>query len=306
MEVVIRRFLSLLLTIVASSIAVFLVIRLIPGDPALLAAGPEASPELVARLRVEMGLEESLPVQYLHFIRRTVRGDLGVSLYRRTPVVDEVIRAFRFTAMLAAVSLTVAILIGITAGVVSAVYRNSFLDWVVTGFSVLGAAIPVFLLGLLMMLIFALKISWLPAAGAGGIEHLVLPAITLAAYPVALCARMTRSSLMEVLNEDYVRTARAKGLANYDVIMRHALRNALIPIITIIGVQAGYILGGATIVTETVFAWPGIGRLLVESILSRDYPVVQGTLLAIAVIFGVVNAVTDFVYIIVDPRVRIS
>jgi peptide/nickel transport system permease protein len=301
-----RRLLSLVLTLFASSVAVFLVIRVIPGDPAQLAAGPEASRELVERLRAEMGLDKSLPTQYIYFMSRTLKGDLGSSLFRYTPVADEVGTAFIGTAKLAALGMAIAIIGGILAGVISAVYKNSFLDWVVTGFAIMGAAVPVFLVGLILMLIFALKLNWLPVAGAGGPEYLVLPALTLAAYPLALCSRMTRSSLLEVLSEDYIRTARAKGLANSVVIMRHGLKNALIPIITVIGVQAGYILGGATIVTETIFSWPGMGRLLVESILSRDYPTIQGTLLAITVVFSLVNALTDLVYMLVNPRVRIS
>jgi peptide/nickel transport system permease protein len=300
-----RRLLVAIPTLLGVATVVFSLLRLLPGDPAVIVAGPQAGPEDIERIRRQLGLTEPLLQQYLGFLGRLLRGDLGISTRTGAPVVNEILTRAPYTVVLGLASLTIAITIGVTLGVIAATRRNSPVDVGVSGSAVFGVSMPTYWLGLMLMVVFAVRLRVLPAAGADQPASLVLPAVTLALFSMGLVARQTRSAMLEVLGQDFVRTARAKGAGQRAVLIRHALRNALLPIVTTIGLQFGAVLGGA-VLTETVFAWPGVGRLLVESISSRDYPVVQGVVLMLATSFIVVNLVTDLVYAYVDPRIRYS
>jgi peptide/nickel transport system permease protein/oligopeptide transport system permease protein len=290
-------------TLLGVTVLIFLLIRMIPGDPARVIAGLTASDEEVQRMRVELGLTRPIHVQYGIFLRQLLRGNLGVSAVTRAPVAEEIRLRMPQTVELAIASIVVAIVVGLAAGIISATRQYSTLDFVVMGVALFGVSIPIFWLGLMLMLLFSVYLRWLPAGGFGGPAHFVLPTIALAAFSVAIIARMTRSSLLETFNQDYVRTARAKGVRQPAVILRHALKNALIPILTVIGLQFGALLGGA-ILTERTFAWPGMGTLLVNAISSRDYPVIQGIVLMFAILFAFVNLVVDVLYAYVDPRIH--
>ncbi len=298
-----RRLLYTVPTLIAVTVAVFLLVRLIPGDPARLIAGLLATPEEVERLRVELGLTRPLYVQYLLFLRDILSGNLGISALTRTPVNIEIGSRFPATLMLALTGTILATSLGVLAGVSSAAARNTWLDYTVMTVALAGVSIPVFWLGIMLMLFFSVHLHWLPAGGYGSPVHLVLPGITLAAFSIAIIARITRSSVLETLGMDYVRTARAKGLPQQTVLTQHALRNALIPVMTVVGLQFGSLLGGA-VLTETTFAWPGLGRLLVGAISARDYPVIQGIVLVFATLFVLVNLAVDVLYAYVDPRIR--
>lgn len=300
---ILHRLALAVLTLVGVTIVVFLLIRLIPGDPARIIAGLLASDDEVRRLRVELGLTQPLHVQYLIFFTGLLHGNLGLSAATRAPVLEEIALRLRPTVLLAVSSIAVATFVGLAAGVVSATRRYSVLDYVAMTLAVFGVSIPVFWLGLMLMLLFAVYLHWLPAGGYGAPASFILPTIALAAFSTGIIARMTRSSLLETLSQDYVRTARAKGVPRQGVVLRHALKNALIPVLTVIGLQFGTLLGGA-VLTETTFAWPGMGRLLVNSILSRDYPVIQGVVLTFATMFAVVNLLVDLLYAYVDPRIH--
>jgi peptide/nickel transport system permease protein/oligopeptide transport system permease protein len=299
----IRRIGVALPTLIGVTIVIFLMVRLIPGDPARVILGLQASDDEVTRIRHELGLDRPIHVQYGLFVGRLLRGDLGMSAVTRAPVFEEVMIRMRPTGLLALSSIVVATVIGLSAGVISATRQYSLLDYLVMTVALFGVSIPVFWLGIMLMLVFSVYLHWLPAGGYGGPAHFVLPTIALAAFSIAIIARMTRSSLLETFSQDYVRTAHAKGARTRTVILRHALKNALIPVITIIGLQFGALLGGA-ILTETTFAWPGMGRLLVNAITSRDYPVIQGIVLMFAMIFTVVNLAVDLLYAYVDPRIH--
>jgi len=285
------------------TVIIFVLIRLIPGDPARVIAGLTATEEDVALIRVELGLDRPMYVQYGIFLSRLMRGDLGLSAATRAPVIEEIRSRMNATVTLAISSITLATVVGMAAGIVSATRQYSALDYAVMSVALFGVSIPVFWLGLMLMLLFSVYLHWLPAGGFGGPAHFVLPTVALSAFSVAIIARMTRSSLLETFNQDYVRTAHAKGMQRSAVILRHALKNALIPILTVIGLQFGALLGGA-ILTETTFAWPGIGRLLVSAIGSRDYPVIQGIVFMFALLFAVVNLAVDLLYAYVDPRIH--
>lgn len=300
---VLRRLVLAVPTLLGVTLVVFALIRLVPGDPARLVLGLQASEEEVQRLRVQLGLDQPLPVQYARFLARLLQGDLGRSVVTGEPVLREIGARLPATVQLAVTSTVVATLTGVAAGVVSATRQYSWWDYAVMTVALFGISLPVFWLGLMLMLLFSVHLRWLPAGGYGTPAHLVLPTVTLAAFSVAIIARMTRSSLLEVLHQDYVRTAWAKGLSSRAVVLRHALKNALIPVVTVIGLQFGGLLGGA-ILTETVFAWPGMGRLLVGAIVARDYPVVQGTVLVFAALFTLVNLAVDVLYAYVDPRIH--
>lgn len=300
---ILRRLALAVPTLVGVTVVVFALIRLVPGDPARLVLGLQASEEEVQRLRVQLGLDQPLPVQYVRFLGRMLQGDLGRSVVTGEPVAREIAARLPATVQLAVASTLVATAAGVAAGVVSATRQYSWLDYLVMTVALAGISLPVFWLGLMLMLLFSVHLRWLPAGGYGTPAHLVLPTVTLAAFSVAIIARMTRSSLLEVLHQDYVRTAWAKGLGSRAVVLRHALKNALIPVVTVIGLQFGGLLGGA-ILTETVFAWPGMGRLLVGAIVARDYPVVQGAVLVFAALFTLVNLAVDVLYAYVDPRIH--
>jgi len=281
----------------------FSLLHLVPGDPAELLAGLEATREDVDRIRTEYGLDQPLVVQYLRFVGDAVRGDLGISIQSRHPVLTLLLQRLAFTLQLSMVSILVASAIGLVAGIISATRQYSFFDT----FSMLGAlfgiSMPIFWLGLLLILVFAVRLHWLPSGGTGTLRHLILPAIALGSASAAVIARMTRASMLEVARQDYIRTARATGYRESVVVFRHALKNAMIPVLTVFGLEFGYMLGGA-VLTETVFSLPGIGRLLVEGIFARDYPVVQGAMIAVATTFVLVNLLTDVAYAFFDPRIR--
>jgi peptide/nickel transport system permease protein len=308
-----RRLLQLGPVLLGVSVIVFLVLHLAPGDPAEVMLGANANKEDLDRLRVQLGLDQSLHVQYLTWISHVARGDLGRSIWMKRPVLGEVLERFKATLLLTGTALFLSTLGGITLGIVSATRANSLVDRLSAMASLFGASMPVFWLGIVLMVIFSLWLGWLPASGmyapygGGGLRdllaHLVLPAVTLAAASVTIIARLTRATMLETLGQDYVRTARAKGLGERPVVWRHALKNALIPIVTVVGVQAGYLLGGA-VLTETVFAWPGVGTLVVQGILARDVPLVQGGVLVIAVSFVLVNLAVDTLYAWLDPRIK--
>jgi peptide/nickel transport system permease protein len=299
----VRRVLVSLPTVLGVATVIFLLVHLLPGDPARVIAGVNATPADVERIRHQIGLDQPGWQQYLSYLARLAHGDLGTSTHTLNPVTAEIAARAPYTAALASLSIVIAIAVGVAAGVVAATRRNTVVDLLISGAAIAGVSIPVYWLGLMLVVLFAIDFRVLPAAGAGGPTSIVLPAITLASFSVGFIARQTRSAMLEVLGQDFVRTARAKGAAERRVLLRHALRNALLPVVTTIGLQFGTLLGGA-VLTETVFAWPGIGRLLVDSIFFRDFPVVQGVVLLIAVAFIAVNLVTDLVYAVVDPRIR--
>lgn len=282
---------------------VFLLAHLVPGDPVQQMLGEGARAEDLAQLRHALGLDRPIGVQYIHFLGGIFRGNLGQSFRFQQPVTQVVLSHYPATLELAVFALIVCALIAIPAGLFAAEKRGTASDHAVGFFTLFGLSVPNFALGPVLILIFSVIFGWLPVSGRGGLAHLVLPAITLGAALAAILTRMVRSSVIEELSADYVRTARAKGLSESAVLFRHAFRNALIPIITILGLQFGTLLAG-TIVTETIFSWPGIGRLAVQAIQARDYPLLQGCILFIAVSYVAVNLLTDIVYVLVDPRVR--
>jgi len=284
------------------SLAVFLMLHLIPGDPAALIAGNDATAADVENVRQSLGLDRPLPAQYVSFVGKALTGDFGKSFRTGRPVLEEVLPRYAHTLALGAIALAIAVLIGMASGIVSAVRRHTIFDNGALLLSLAGVSMPTFFLGLLLMLVFSVWLGWLPLSGMDSWTHFILPAITLSTASVAIISRVMHASLIEVLNEDYVRTARAKGQREAIVIWRHAVRNALIPVVTVAGLQLGYLLGGA-VVTETVFAWPGLGRLLVQSILARDFPVVQAAVLLLATSFVAINLATDLIYGLLDPRI---
>ncbi len=285
------------------SVVVFLVLRLIPGDPARIEAGPDATLEQVELIRRELGLDRSWPEQYAIFLGNIARGDLGRSSRTQEPVVTEIARRFPATVELTLAALALALALGISAGVFAGMRPSTLANYLSMLLALLGVSTSSFWLGLMFISLFAVDLGLLPTSGHGGPQHLVLPALTLGLGAAAVIARVTRVGLLEALANDYVRTARAKGLGERAVAYRHALRNALIPIVTIAGLQFGFLLGGAVVV-ETVFAWPGVGRLIVDSIAVRDYPVIQGILLLLATQFVLVNLAVDVLYAFIDPRIR--
>jgi len=284
---------------------VFLMIHIVPGDPVLQMLGQDARVEDLAQLRHTLGLDQPLGVQYVRYFQGLARGDWGRSLSFSAPVRSIVLARFPATLELSLAALAVCLVIAIPAGVFSARRRGSRADRATSFFTLLGLSVPNFALGPILILVFSIEIGWLPVSGRGGISHLILPAATLGAALAAILTRMVRGSMIEELSSDYVRTARAKGISETSVLFRHAFPNALIPVITIVGLQFGSLLAG-TIVTETIFSWPGIGRLAVQAISARDYPLLQGCILIIALSYVAVNLLTDLVYAVVDPRVRLQ
>jgi peptide/nickel transport system permease protein len=295
------------------SVIIFLVLHLAPGDPAEIMLGSQATQADLERLRAELGLTQPLYVQYVHWVGLVARGDLGRSIWMKRPVLNEVLGRFKATLVLTGAALVLSTAAGLALGIASAIRPNSLLDRLSAVASLFGASMPVFWLGIVLMVVFALWLGWLPASGmfapyGGGdlrdlLVHLALPAVTLAAASVTIIARLTRSTMLETLGQDYIRTARAKGVVERAVVLRHGLKNALIPIVTVVGVQAGYLLGGA-VLTETVFAWPGVGTLMVQGILARDFPLVQGCVLVVALSFVLINLAVDLLYAWLDPRIR--
>jgi len=304
---ILYRLVSVIPVLLGVSLAVFIMVRLVPGDPVQLMFANQAmpSPERVAEMRHQMGLDLPIWQQYLNYLGGVVQGDFGQSFRSRQPVFDEIITRLPNTLRLTMASLTVAVTIGLIAGVLSAVYKGRWVDKVSMIVAVLGISIPGFWLGLMIMLLFGVRLEWFPVSGATSWRHLVMPALTLGLISSAVIARLTRASMLDALNQDYVRTARAKGLKSYRVVTLHALRNALIPIVTIIGLQIGGLLSGAFII-ESVFAYPGVGQLAVNALQVRDFPLIQGIVLLVAVIYVGVNLIADLVYGFLDPRIQYS
>ncbi len=327
----IKRFITIVPVLVGISLIVFSFIHLIPGDPAVTMLGERATPQRVAEVRAQLGLDKPLSAQYLIYVGKILRGDFGASILRGDPVLRDLVRRFPATVELALSAILIAILVGVPMGIIAAVWRNSLFDALSRLVALTGVSMPIFWLGLMLAWFFGVMLRWLPtgfrlgtdvtlvpvtnfyildslltknwAALVSSLRHLVLPAVALSTIPMAVIARMTRASLLEVLSQDYIRTAESKGLPQQSVILRHAMRNALLPVMTVTGLQVGRLLAGA-ILTETIFSWPGIGLWIYESIQARDYPIVQGATLFIATIFVMVNLLTDVLYAAVDPRIK--
>jgi peptide/nickel transport system permease protein len=301
-----RRILAVIPVLFGVTLAVFSMLFLVPGDPVkIMLAEFVTTPDQIAQMRAQLHLDEPVLKQYGRFVGSALRGDLGVSIRSRRPVTAEITENIGSTGQLALASMLVAIGLGVPLGLLAALGRNSWLDVAAMVVALLGVAMPSFWLGFLLIFVFSLHLGWLPATGGGDLLHLVMPAVALGMIAAAIIARLTRSSMLEVLGQDYVRTARAKGLGSGSVIVRHALRNALIPVVTVFGLQFGNLLAGAVIV-ETVFSRPGLGRLIVGGILAKDFPLVQGTVLFVAAAYVLINVVVDVAYAYVDPRIRIG
>ncbi|MDR1732937.1 MAG: ABC transporter permease [Synergistaceae bacterium] len=299
---ILRRILVSIPVVIGVSFLAFLVLHLTPGDPAVLLAGPDATPEIVMQVREKFGLNRPLYTQYFFFLKGLLNGSL-TSMKYEVPVLSLIGKRLKNTAQLAGCAFCIAIALGMGAGILSALYRYTFIDYIATFFALIGISMPAFWLAILFILCFSVILGWLPSNGMGSWRHLIMPSFVLGMGSAGIIARMTRSSMMAVLGQDYVTTAHSKGLPERIVICRHALRNAMIPTVTVVGLQIGSLMTGA-VLTESVFAWPGLGRLLVEAILGRDYPVVQATLLIIALIFVIANLFVDLLYALLDPRIR--
>ena len=302
---VLRRLWQSALTLVGVSVLVFVILRVVPGDPAKMLLPDGAPQSAVDELNRQLGLHEPLHVQYGLFLRSVFRGDFGQSFQYRAPALRVVVERLAATVQLALAALLITVGVGVSLGIVAAVRRGTGYDYASTVLAVLGQSLPNFWLGIMLILLFGVALRWLPTSGFESWRHLVLPAVTLAAFPTALVTRLTRSSMLEILGRDYIRTGRAKGLAERAVILRHALRNAAVPLLTVLGLQIGTLLGGA-VITESVFAWPGMGKLVVDAIFFRDFPVVQTVLILSATIFVVINLLVDLLYTVIDPRIRYS
>ncbi len=298
-----RRLLLLLPTLLGVVVLVFAFLHLVPGDPVEIMLGESAAPADVTALRQSLGLDRPLPEQLLGFLGRAVRGDLGWSLAFRAPVTDVIGARWPATLELAGAAFMLALAFAIPLGTIAAVLEGTLVDRAARLVSLIGVCVPSVWMGPLLILVFSMQLGWLPVSGRGGVAHLVLPAVTLALGMAGILVRLTRASMREALRGDYVRTARAKGASPWRVVVRHALRNALLPVTTVAGIQAGALLAGA-IVTETIFAWPGLGRLMIQAIGARDYPLVQGCVLVIGATYVLVNALTDVVLAALDPRLR--
>ena len=298
-----RRLLQSIFVVWGVSVLVFFLLRLAPGDPVLMLLAESASPEQIAAARAKWGLDQPIPVQYAVFLGRALRGDLGDSLFFQQPAIEILFERMPATLQLSGVALLFSLAVAIPMGILSALKRDTIWDYLGTGLAMLGQAIPPYWLGIMLILLFSVSLRWFPTSGRGTLSHLVLPAITLGSVLMALVMRLVRSGMLDVLSEDYVRTARAKGLVERAVIVRHALRNILIPLVTVIGLQLGALFGGAVIV-ESIFAWPGVGRLALQAISARDYPLVQAAVLIISIVYVFLNLAVDILYVYLDPRIR--
>lgn len=298
-----KRLVYLVLVLVGVSFLVFLLLYMTPGDPVRMMLGESATPEAQAELRLELGLDDPFLVQYGRYIKNNVvHQDLGTSYSTRRPVLDEIMTVFPNTVKLATAAIIIAVILGTFLGIVSAVKQNSLLDNAVMVLALIGTSAPIFWIGILMIILFSVNLGWLPPSGFGSFKQLIMPALALGMQSTAVVARMTRSSMLEVIRQDFVKTARAKGQKESVVIMKHVFRNALIPVITVVGLQFGTLLGGAML-TEVVFSIPGVGRLMIEAIKQRDFPIVQGSVLFVAACFSLVNLAVDLLYAVVDPKV---
>ncbi len=295
------------------STIIFVITRMIPGDPAMTMLGPQASADAVADLKTELGLDKNIGIQYLMYLKNVVRGDFGTSYAYSEPVTKLILEKFPNTLLLSVFALFLASLVGIPVGVISATKQYSLFDYVAMMLALVGVSMPIFWLGLMLVLVFSVNLAWLPALGMGSLQyglgdvisHMILPGFCLATIPMATFARITRASMLEVVNQDYVKALRARGIKESIVIWKHALKNAFPPILTVIGMQISYLLAGA-ILTETIFSWPGMGRLIYDAIENRDYLLIQGAVLFIAIIYVVINLVVDMIYMVINPKVSYS
>ncbi|MFB7140472.1 nickel ABC transporter permease [Gottfriedia sp. NPDC056225] len=304
-QYILNRIVSAIIVIFGISILSFFLIHLIPGDPVKIMLGLNASPEQVAKLTHHLGLDKPLLVQYLQYINNVFHGDFGTSLKTGRPVLTEILDRFPETIKLAATGMVFAVIIGIALGILAAKYKDTIIDTFCTGLATLGVSIPSFWLGILLILVFSVKLSWFPIADGTGLRSLILPAITLGVVMSTMISRLTRNGMVEVLSNDFIRTARSKGLEERHILFRHAFRNVLIPIITVIGLQIAALLGG-TVIIEQVFNWPGLGTLSIGAIMSRDFPMIQGTVLFMGAVYVSVNILVDIVYSLIDPRVKLN
>ncbi|PGM58757.1 nickel ABC transporter permease [Bacillus sp. AFS053548] len=304
-QYILNRIISAIIVIFGISILSFFLIHLIPGDPVKIMLGINASPEQVAKLTHHLGLDKPLLVQYLQYINNVFHGDFGTSLKTGRPVLTEILDRFPETIKLAATGMVFAVIIGIALGILAAKYKDTIIDTFCTGLATLGVSIPSFWLGILLILVFSVKLSWFPIADGTGLRSLILPAITLGVVMSTMISRLTRNGMVEVLSNDFIRTARSKGLEERHILFRHAFRNVLIPIITVIGLQIAALLGG-TVIIEQVFNWPGLGTLSIGAIMSRDFPMIQGTVLFMGAVYVSVNILVDIVYSLIDPRVKLN
>lgn len=300
---ILRRVLLLIPVMLGVSLVVFTIMFFTPGDPAKIMLGERAPAEEVALLRTQMGLDDPFHIQFFNFVKNAVQGDLGRSLVTKQPVAAEIWARFPATLQLSAAAVLIAILMGIPIGIISATKQYSAFDMISMVIALLGVSMPNFWQGMMMILLLSITIRVLPSSGYGTLAHLVMPAVTIGTSAAAVITRMTRSSMLEVVRQDYIRTARAKGLSERVVINRHALKNALIPIVTVVGLQFGGLLGGA-VLTESIFSWPGVGRFMVDAIRTKDYPSVQGGVLMLALTFSIVNLAVDILYAYIDPRIK--
>lgn len=298
-----RRLLQSVVVVWGVSVLVFFLLRLAPGDPATLLLAETATPEQIQAAREKWGLTKPIPVQYAIFFWRAIQGDLGDSLFFKEPALTVLLERMPATLQLSAAALVFSLSVAIPIGILSALRRDTIWDYLGTSLAMLGQAIPPYWLGIMLILVFSVTLGWLPTSGRGTIWHVVLPAITLGSVLMALVTRLVRSGMLDVMNEDYVRTARAKGLTEQVIVVRHALRNILIPLVTVVGLQLGALFGGA-VITESIFAWPGVGRLALQAINARDYPLVQAAVLFISVVYVFLNLAVDILYVYLDPQIR--
>jgi glutathione transport system permease protein len=303
LQYAVRRLLGLLPTLLVVAVLVFLFVHLLPGDPARLAAGPEADADTVELVRRDLGLDRPIAEQFVSYFSRALQGDLGRSIRTKRPVMDEIAERFLPTLWLTVWSMAWSVVFGLAIGIVSAVFRGRWPDRVGMALAVSGISLPSFALGMLLIEVFAVQLGWLPTVGAGSWKHYVLPSLTLGAGVAAVLARFTRAAFADLLHEDYIRTARAKGLGETAVVLKHALRNALVPVVTMMGLQFGFLLGGS-IVVEKVFNWPGMGRLLVDAVEMHDYPVIQAEVLLFSLEFILINLAVDVLYGAINPAIR--
>lgn len=302
---VVQRLGQAVISMFVVSLVVFMLIRMAPGDPAELMSAETASEAEIQALRIQLGLNRPLPVQFSRFLKDLVNLNLGTSFFYQKPVAEIIWLHFPRTALLAGVSLLLSLAIGIPLGIIAAVREGRLADFVSMGLAVIGQSVPVFWLGLMFVLFFSIKLNWLPTSGTGSWQHLVLPVVTLSAFTMALVSRLVRSGMLDILGEDYIRTARAKGLAESLVILRHGFRNLMIPVVTVVGLSVGILLAGS-VVTESVFAWPGIGLMIMTAVSARDYPVIQASALFVAFVVIWANLIVDLLYVYIDPRIRLQ
>jgi ABC-type dipeptide/oligopeptide/nickel transport system permease component len=303
LKYIIKKIILMIPVLIGMTIVVFLLLHLAPGNPVDLIAGPRATPETIKNIEMRLGLDKPLIVQYFKFLENLARGDFGISILQRRPVMEIIKEALPVTVELGIASLLVSFILAVPLGIMAAVYRNTWRDYISMSGALVAMSVPAFWLGLIAIYVFAYNLRWFPVSGYGTWRHLVLPLLAITLTEIAVTARMVRSSMLEVIKQDYIRTARSKGLEEKSIIMGHALKNAMIPVVTMFGLKIGWIVGGATII-EIVFARPGLGRMMVNAIYARDYPVVQGAMIVLTAAIIIGNLIADILYVVVDPRIK--